>query len=259
MMEHYVDLVMELGHLCNLADEHPNCPAALRSAPARTVSDERFVEIADQAYNKFGFQGSISFEFHNEPMLYWRRMLGLIDKIRLVVPQSKFMLWTNGTIADEDPRFSNFERVVVTNYPGKENLIKHDKMMAIPERWDNRLIDRVPETTTPCFRPLLEFTIVSGGDVVLCCQDWKNEVKLGNVLDDDLETIVKRKAELIETIIRPMTNDTPERCRACNGKQGIPAFLGDKSKQPLAYVHSRGIETEKRGHFFWSKEPSSVN
>lgn len=254
MMEHYVDLVMELGHLCNLADEHPNCPAALRSAPPRTVSDEKFVEIADEAYNKLGFQGHISFEFHNEPMLYWKRMLGLIDKIRAVVPQSKFMLFTNGTIANEDPRFDNFDRVIVTNYAGKENLIKHDKMITVPEIWDNRLVDRVPETTTPCFRPLLEFTIVAGGDVVLCCQDWKNEVKLGNVLDDDLETIVKRKAELIETIIRPMTDSTPERCRACGGKQGIPALLGDISERPLAFVHSRGIETEQRGHCHWAKE-----
>jgi hypothetical protein len=65
MMEHYVDLVMELGHLCNLADEHLSCPARLRTVPGRTVSDERFVEIADQAYNKLGFLVHISFQFHN--------------------------------------------------------------------------------------------------------------------------------------------------------------------------------------------------
>lgn len=254
MMEHYIDMVMELGHMCNLASEHPFCPAALRSAPERTVSDERYIELADEAYNKLGFKGHISFEFHNEPMLYWKRMLSLIDKIRAVVPQSQFMLFTNGTIANTDPRFENFDRVIVTNYDGKENLIKHDKMITVPEVWDNRLIDRVPETTTPCFRPLLEFTITCSGDVVLCCQDWKNEVKLGNVLDDELEAIVRRKAELIETIIRPMTDKTPERCRACGGKQGIPAMLGDISERPLAFVHSRGIETEIRGHCHWTKE-----
>ena len=89
---------------------------------------------------------------------------------------------------------------------------------------------------------------------MLCNQDWKNEVKLGNVLDDDLETIVKRKAELIETIIRPMSNDTPERCRACNGKQGIPIFFSDLFERTLAHVHSQGIETEIQGHCHVAKE-----
>lgn len=246
-MEHYTDMVFELGHMCNLADEHPNCPAALRTAPERTVSDERFVELANQAYNELNFQGHISFEFHNEPMLYWKRMLNLIDKIRAVVPQSKFMLWTNGTIANEDPRFDNFDRVVVTNYEGKQNLIKHNKMFVVPESWDNRMITRSEENLSPCFRPLLEFTIICSGDVVLCCQDWKNEVKLGNVLDNDLKDIVETKSKYIESIIRPMSVETPERCRFCNGKQGVPdnPLFG----RALKYVHDAGIETKISGFY----------
>jgi radical SAM protein with 4Fe4S-binding SPASM domain len=243
---------MELGHMCNLASEHTLCPAALRSAPERAVSDERFVEIADQAYNNLGFVGHISFHHHNEPMLYWKRMLDLMDKIRLKVPQSKFLLWTNGTIANTDPRFDNFDRVVVTRYPQHQNLITHKKALIVPETWDERLIDRVEITKSPCYRPLLEFTIVAGGDVVLCCQDWKNEVKLGNILDDDLETIVRRKAEIVDTIIRPMTDATPERCRACNGKLGVPNHMGI-AERPLQFLKERGIETELRGNFYQPK------
>jgi radical SAM protein with 4Fe4S-binding SPASM domain len=249
MMNHYVDLVMELGHMCNLASEHTKCPAALRSAPERTVSDERFVELADEAYNELGFVGHISFHHHNEPMLYWKRMLDLMDKIRIRVPQSKFLLWTNGTIANTDPRFENFDRVVVTRYPKHENLIVHKSTLVVQETWDERLIDRVDRTTTPCFRPLLEFTIVAGGDVVICCQDWKNEIKLGNVLDDKLSDIVARKAKLLESIVRPMTDETPERCRSCNGKLGIPAHM-EIAERPLKFLKDRDIKTRLTGNFY---------
>lgn len=249
MMEHYVDLVMELGHLCNLAEEHKGCPAALRTAPSRTVSDERFVEIADIAYNKLGFRGRISFEFHNEPMLYWKRMLGLIDKIRAVVPQSKFMLWTNGTIANDDPRFDNFDQIIVSHYPEHENKINHDKMMIVPVKWDDRLLNRASYDLSPCFRPIIEFTIISSGDVMLCCQDWKNEVKLGNVLDDDFVEIVQRKNSIIKTIVNPMTDATPDRCKNCSGKQGVPSF-SEHFAPAIEYLKTNNIPI-RHEEIFW--------
>mgnify|MGYP003342749108 FL=1 len=143
----------------------------------------------------------------------------------------------------------NFDRVVVTRYPKHENLIVHKSTLVVQETWDERLIDRVDRTTTPCFRPLLEFTIVAGGDVVICCQDWKNEIKLGNVLDDKLSDIVARKAKLLESIVRSMTDETPERCRSCNGKLGIPAHM-EIAERPLKFLKDRDIKTRLTGNFY---------
>jgi len=53
------------------------------------------------------------------------------------------------------------------------------------------------------------------GDVIICCNDYENEVVFGNVMDDTLETITGR----IPKIIQKLSKDNPKFiCRRCDAK-----------------------------------------
>jgi radical SAM protein with 4Fe4S-binding SPASM domain len=52
------------------------------------------------------------------------------------------------------------------------------------------------------WKRLNDLYILSNGDMILCCQDWKRETKYGNILQDKLHTILnsKRYKDLIDKV-----------------------------------------------------------
>ena len=65
------------------------------------------------------------------------------------------------------------------------------------------------------------------GNVHLCCQDWNNEYKIGNVLNSTLKSIVQgdkyRKLRNLSTD-NLLKRDCPAICRKCNKQEVRQGF-----------------------------------
>jgi radical SAM protein with 4Fe4S-binding SPASM domain len=93
--------------------------------------------------------------------------------------------------------------------------------------FDGRIKDWRENRQTPfrCLRPDIEVIIDNYGEMRLCCQDWQGDVPIGNVWQDSLTELLKRRQSIVATIQRQMGTSTPERCRRCAHKIRQPSRI----------------------------------
>ena len=237
-------LIFELGTACNLAHRHKGvCPISYMVRGDRQITDEMIIKAADEAYNQLGFTGLIGWHFYNEPMIYWERMLDLMVKIRQQIPQSRFLLWTNGTAVFYDERFRMFEYTYISNY-SEENPNKflgyfYNMFINNSEKYlDNRLGHFMLDgNSNNCGVPFESFIIGNDGTAYMCCHDWRNDIKIGNLFEVDLKTLNDIKWEYTKKIsAKIMAEDAPDTCRRCNGKYTqicnfVPEIVGQATAE----------------------------
>lgn len=216
-------LSIEIGDKCNLAYEHLYCPILLRKKKKKTLTDDMILSIVKEAYEELGFTGYVAWHFYNEPMLYKKRMFSLMKTLKETVKNAKFLLWTNGELLKEDKNLELFDRVVITNYKNRpvsyfEKFFKNKEIMILPPVFDGRLNIKDKESFIKCLRPYIEFIISFYGDVHMCCQDWKNEIEIGNIYVTPLKELVKKRNKILSTILSKMDNKSPKTCITCNGR-----------------------------------------
>jgi len=220
-------LNFEISNKCNLSACHHFCPVHLREKETgRSLTDELIVELAVEAYQKHGFTGKIAWHYYNEPMLQQNRLFRLMKQIKSIVPQAKFLLWTNATITPENEDMSLFSDVYYTNYDNNPDLDAYYKkyiesVHEVKVNWYDRLSVHKNNAANydRCLRPLVEMIITSFGDVRLCCVDWRGNIKMGNVWDDPLWLILEQRRKIINSMINGMNENTPEWCLKCKNKQ----------------------------------------
>lgn len=217
---------IEIGAECNLTKMHPRCPSNLRSKDGQPLTDELILKLVDDAYD-LRFRGLFAWHFYNEPALQSQRIFGLMEKIREKHPQSRFLLWTNGTILPRDSKMSYYDQIYCTNYLGVTRY-ELEQCYGYAKWWgskaDTSLDDRLNPTpemgTGRCLRPHVEFIIDNFGQAHICCYDWKGLVELGNIWNTPLKTILERREAVLTTITgAQMTEDAPEKCRMCNHRE----------------------------------------
>lgn len=199
-------LIFELGSGCNLGAQHTHCPnrSAERYAglnTGRTLDSEIIIESAAKAYLDYGFQGVVGWHYYNEPLLEAERMFDLINSIRNRAPQSRFILWTNGTMFPADKsKFSAFDCIIVTRYRGQNygELNFHPNLHVREEMFDRRMDELLPLEFEPCCRPLVECIFDFHGNHHPCCNDWRGNSSLGNLFTDGFDSIIARWREFQE-------------------------------------------------------------
>jgi radical SAM protein with 4Fe4S-binding SPASM domain len=242
-------LAFEIGPDCNLTERHiDKCPVSRMDRTGRPLTDDLIVKTVKDAY-KLGFKGLVSWNFYNEPMLYCYRVFSLMEQIREIIPQSRFMLWTNGTILVKDPRFNMFESTYVSNYNKLTFEELSEYFTGLKINWaenpddtlDNRLEHYTEHNRINCLMPFDSFTIDYTGNVHICCHDWRGEIKIGNVWDLSLEELDKVRQEYIKKISDwPMAEDAPYTCLHCNGKQGVSEFVKEIAAEMLKLLYEKG-------------------
>lgn len=215
-------LIFEIGSECNLADCHPKCPIKQRKRDGRELDDYTIIRHIEDAYNRFGFKGLVGWHYYNEPMMQINRILGIMEKVRELVPTSKFVLWTNGTILSADPRMQLFEQVHVSDYFNQRELLLNaykgvSSLDVFTPNFDNRIESiYIDNNNSPCYRPHIELIFDNFGEAHICCQDWKNEITIGNLWHDDFGAILERRNKVMFQICGDsMTSDAPTRCLKC--------------------------------------------
>ncbi|MHC4867289.1 MAG: radical SAM/SPASM domain-containing protein [Planctomycetota bacterium] len=255
-------LIFELGSGCNLSGAHRRCPNAHPERYAhldtsRTLDDDTIVSIATRMYREFGFRGLIGWHYYNEPMVQRRRMWQLMGRIREAIPESRFVLWTNGTIVntngvvlDQDLLpFAAFEQIHITDYGDDQwptilaGELEARQIPASIHHWelDDRLDPPVEESDRPCLRMFTEFIVDNHGNVHLCCYDWRGLGSPGSVFTTPLGELVERWRAIREAISGPrMRLDPPPSgpdapffaeftrapavCRTCSKRCGLTEF-----------------------------------
>jgi hypothetical protein len=234
-------LSFEISDRCNLASAHSRCPCHLGLAryshldTSHLLDDATIIETARRFYREFGFRGMIAWHYYNEPLLQAERMFGLIARIRCAVPESRFLLWTNGTLLPADcSAFAAFAEIHVTDYGGANPPRNLDALRAtcprvIVERGnlDGRLAGLGEPADNPCKRPYTEFGVDAYGNCHLCCVDWRGLASQGNVLRDGLDACVSKWAAMAGAVCGDrMTAEAPEACRRCPRRYGAMSGFG---------------------------------
>lgn len=225
-------LEFELGSKCNLGKVHGECPNTHRERygtldTSRELNDELIVSCAIQAYRELGFTGLVGWIYYNEPLLQADRMFRLMGQINAVVPEARFILWTNGTLIPEDcEQYRQFEQIVVSDY-GDDSRRGMERLAAQKihcTRIDGTLDDRLCQLAThedskPCLRPFVEFILDNHGNHHWCCYDWQGQGSLGNVFVDGLAKLANDwRAQLPAIAGDTMSDGAPAVCRTCSHK-----------------------------------------
>ena len=228
-------LSLELSPYCNLAKEHDWCPSILRDKSGKPTSDSRLVTIIEDAVENLGFDGWVSFHYYNEPLLSIHR----IEYLYANSLYKNFMLWTNGLLFDRkhleknDDIVKMFTWIYISDYKGEpefySSLRKRYPGVKIQaedlytpfgqSRHDNRRTIYGNDAEVPrvvCTGVRYELPIDWKGNVHLCCRDWNETYKIGNINDNLLsELLVDTDYERLVNDLQKGATNVPDVCRQC--------------------------------------------
>ena len=224
-------LSFELSNECNLKGIHPKCAINCRkykSSNGKHLTAKVVVEMIKIAKDN-GFTGMVAFHYYNEPLLNKDEIMEIIDSL----PNCKYLLWTNGTLLDKDVGsnsfLSRFTKVCLTCYSPERMKFYQDikEYYKNVEIFDWELDDRLDIydkeehlVELSCKRPLFELPIDYFGNIHLCCMDWNNEYRIGNIFESDFSGIIQgdNYRSLISMCKKRRVNEKilPPICKKCD-------------------------------------------
>lgn len=221
-------LSFEVADDCEMADSHPFCPVndPLRYPPherREKCPDRTIVDFAARVHER-GFAGMVGFHYYCDPLSDVDRMLSLMNRMLAAIPDVKFILWSNGALLQPFHRnwLEAFDKVVFTLHdPYIEPRLKEitgglPNVEIARAYYDMRMdvYDPGPVSRGMCIRPSkIELPVNYGGNVRLCCADYRGTVSLGNIEEEDHGKILDGFAEAADIVA---TSRLPLcwRCRA---------------------------------------------
>jgi hypothetical protein len=252
-------LIFEVCLECNLGGVHGKCPNMhpdrYRGGDrTRPMTDEQIIDAAAKAYAA-GFRGAIGFHYYNEPLLAKDRIFRLVAAIRAGNPAARFVLWTNGTkvpgdAAGLDELKGIFDLAWVTAYDGGDySRLRRVVPKVNVVKWglDNRASDPLQkDNRASCCRMFSELIFDYYGNAHFCCIDWRGDIKIGNLHDQDFAAIWGRFAEYRGAASHePMLPGAPAACLRCVGRHPtiaplIPEIMMD-AKRDLPHLRAAAL------------------
>jgi len=213
-------LEFELSNQCHYTNAHEWCPRhCLGNAPKvrlPTSAIERTVEF----FTHYDFSGSVYFSIYNEPLMD-ERIFDLIRYVKGKLPKCLVQMFTNGVELNDETATKLAEAGLgilwISVYPEQQGrdfgpLVEKMKALglhAVPVNrfncisysgygYDERvgIYGRNVGNRTPCYMPIQYFLVTCNGDVMLCWDDWKATVTFGNVVSDDIASILTNPQRL---------------------------------------------------------------
>lgn len=203
-----------LGY-CNLSCSF--CPTNQIKMPKGRMTDALFNSLIAQLGE---FDGTIGLYLRNEPFLD-KRIVRFARKAHSET-QARIVIQTNGVLLTEElaDDLSEVAHIQINDYSGSKELrrlapvMKRHGIIGIDRSNPRGLSNRagnLPGAGTLsqplrafCVRPFEQLYVAFDGRVVLCCQDWKLEVEMGNANDMTLAEIWEgeayrlKRAELLD-------------------------------------------------------------
>jgi 2-deoxy-scyllo-inosamine dehydrogenase (SAM-dependent) len=143
------------------------------------------------------FSGRLSFHFYNEPLVR-RDLEDLVATARSGLPLAHLVLYTNGDLLS-DARYTNLleagiDFFLVTRHGGEPMRHRLHQLVQFPHNLDlsgraGAVVSLKKPLRRPCHAPLEMLIVTVNGDVVLCHEDARREVIVGNLGRSSLEDI----------------------------------------------------------------------
>lgn len=201
-----------------MAAEHSDfCPVCDKSRYPEYESHKPCQDATIEAFamkvHERGFQGFIGFHYYCDPLMNVSRMLSLMHCIKILVPASKFILWTNGKLLKHVHRtwLQSFDKVVITLHDTSDEIRLQEvttglsNVQIAPALYDTRmdLYAAGGRVVGPCIRPArIELPINYYGEVRLCCADYRGYVSLGNIDSEPHDKILDGFAEAADLVMQ---------------------------------------------------------
>ncbi|MCI9236377.1 MAG: hypothetical protein HFG24_10475 [Anaerotruncus sp.] len=236
---------IELGEKCNLSNQHQKCPSSARLKKDKTeiITMDQILSVIDDVAEHH-FSGEIAFHYYNEPLLY-------LDQIQSIIearPQMDYLLWTNGELLkddiEENAYLNLFHSIVISNYGGESRyrfycelqkrypnitrIINYQSLDDLDDR--KEIYTNEVRNKYGCCRPInIELPIDCYGDVHLCCRDWDNTYRIGNIKETPLSEIIQSEAFLnFEASVNQPLLDLercPDVCKSCTNPDRVSTFI----------------------------------
>lgn len=221
---------VEINSHCNRRCRYcPNSTLTRDSSLPDIMSDEIFERLLSKLA-RVGYGGRMSFHFYGEPLLH----PGLLDLVRQVtaeLPAVRQVLYTNGDMLTdalhEELSRSGIKRFIVTSHDGCEITARSNQVILFPS--DLVLTNRGGTVefgqpvkvsrplSAPCYAPSSVLIVTVTGEVLLCYEDARRSIQMGNIKDQPIEDIwFSERFQQIRMLLADGDRRATSVCKVCN-------------------------------------------
>jgi hypothetical protein len=231
-------VAIELSNLCDWASIHKYCPLSVQ----REVRILPTVLILDILFElrHWDYRGYVAFHRYNEPLTD-PRLYYLLLLRQLIVPHAWSYLCTNARYLTRKRLYElaafGVTRLHASVYESREAApqilewaeglpmdITLAGLKGMPHQKDLLTIYDAPKDERfdkPCGAPLWEVVVTSGGQVGLCCKDWRNHHTSGSLEENSLAEILLSH-DVQEAYRRLSAGDRfLDLCSRCKSARGV--------------------------------------
>jgi radical SAM protein with 4Fe4S-binding SPASM domain len=197
---------IEINHACNRRCSY--CPNSVSKRKSTGEIDPALFERLLSELKNFSFDGRISYDFYNEPLLH-SDFEGIVAKTRAHLPGASIVVYTNGTLLtpgrverllglgvnefvvtqhERDAGYE-FERVYEALAPGPRSRVKyrtHRELNLTNRGGMLPHLGREGLMLAPCYIPSMVVTVTVSGNVLPCFEDYEEELVMGNLNESPL-------------------------------------------------------------------------
>ena len=231
---------IEINHHCNRACSY--CPNSVATRKEQGEMEPLLFEKIMKELALNAYQGSISYEFYNEPMLA-KNFEWFVKTTRQYLPHNRIDLYTNGTLLNLEKfrtiRSLGVSRFIVTKHQGIESylfdhtfasLSDEEKSVVLYQSYkDLNLTNRGgtvkagpenPLHLTPCLIPEFLMVVTVLGNVLPCFEDFHEENIMGNIGELSLAEIWEgEKFKDFRSHLKKGLRHLESPCKNCNRLQ----------------------------------------
>lgn len=231
---------IEVNHHCNKTCSYcPNSVAERKNTGE--MSEELFLKLMNDLVD-MGYEGSISYEFYNEPMLA-KKIMWFVETTRKYLPKSFIFFYSNGTLLSREKFLKlnelGVDRFIITKHEKTPHLLfekvyeqldedlkkkvqfQHHTELKLTNRGGTVKAgpDEIP-ALTPCYLPSFLAVITVNGNVLPCFEDFHEEQVMGNIEKNHLNDIwTNEKFTHFRTQLKRGQRHLHSPCKNCNRLQ----------------------------------------
>jgi hypothetical protein len=197
---------LETSSYCPRAAAHRFCPAHVTSYPPQHLP-LRVISSTLEALAALGYDRKVRFHTSNEPLAD-PRMLSVVRLARELLPEAELVLFTNGDALSQQLADELVEAGMTALLLSAYNPVVRKRLGRLKVGCDKTILyrggfsdktlvgqyDAEPTgCALPCGAPLHHLQIGCGGEVYLCCRDWRRRYTFGSLRTQPLAAILSQQ------------------------------------------------------------------
>jgi radical SAM protein with 4Fe4S-binding SPASM domain len=209
MHSHFSAVEVEINHACNRRCSY--CPNAVSKRKSTGEIDPELYERLMRELQALSFDGRISYDFYNEPLLH-SDFEGIVATTRRHLPQASIVVYTNGTKLDQKRLERLFAagvtQFVVTQHETDAGYAFDEVYRELGAEEKQRVLYRTHRelkltnrggmlkhlgkeglVLAPCHIPSMVVTVTVSGNVLPCFEDYEENLVMGNLREQSLMQI----------------------------------------------------------------------